>query len=195
MCGHYMCQFMSKVDQKWNLVKLKSLRILLRITSLAHSHMWSLYVPIHVKSWPKVNYTKLQSVRKLLRITCLPDYRKSYVVIICASSCKKWSKWNWVKLQSVRTLLRITSLAHMKSYVVTICANSCEKSTKSEIGSSWGSHICSLFTQIHMITCKIQEISPLNPQLPLQVIQDPRSWDQMKYHIWLTIFVSCKSWS
>ena len=54
ICGHCMCQFMSKVDHKWNWVKLKS-------------------------------------VRTLLRITCLAD-KKSYVVIICASSFQKLTK-------------------------------------------------------------------------------------------------------
>ena len=48
MCGHYVCQFMSKVDQKQNWVKLKSVRTLLRIACLAD---WmSLYVTINVKS-------------------------------------------------------------------------------------------------------------------------------------------------
>ena len=83
-------------------------------------------------------------------------------------SVKSWPKENW--LMSVRTLLRIACLADRKSYVVIICARSCDKFTKSEIGWSrlkyclkslpWfpGSHIYSLFTQSHMITCTIQEI-------------------------------------
>ena len=114
---------------------------------------------------------------------------------------------NWVKLKSVRTLLRITCLADRKSYVVIICACSYEKFTKSEIGSSRfkycskslplfpRSHICSLFTQIHMLTCiksnqiacTIQAIQPSKHSntliWPLKVIQGQRSWGQMKDHI------------
>ena len=62
ICGHYLCQLMSKVDQKQNWVKLKSVRTLLRIACLANrkSYMWTLYmlyVPIqsiHVKNCSKV---------------------------------------------------------------------------------------------------------------------------------------------
>ena len=43
MCGQYVCQFMSKVDQKQNWVKLKSVRTLLRIACLAD---WKSYVVI-----------------------------------------------------------------------------------------------------------------------------------------------------
>ena len=55
------------------------------------SHMWSLYVPILSKVYQKRNFVKLKSVRTLLRIACVA-YRKSYVVIICASSCEKFTK-------------------------------------------------------------------------------------------------------
>ena len=58
----------------------------------SHTLLVRPYVTMHVKSWPKVNWVKLQSVRTLFRITCLVDYRKSYVVIICASSCEKLTK-------------------------------------------------------------------------------------------------------
>ena len=34
--GHYLPQFTYKVDQKWNWVKFKSVRTLLRITHLTH---------------------------------------------------------------------------------------------------------------------------------------------------------------
>ena len=43
---------MWKVDQKRNWIKLKSVQTLLRITCLANKK--SLYMPMHVKSWPKV---------------------------------------------------------------------------------------------------------------------------------------------
>ena len=36
ICDHYMSQFMSKVDQKRNWVKLKSVQTLLRIACLAN---------------------------------------------------------------------------------------------------------------------------------------------------------------
>ena len=53
--------------------------------------MWSLYVPILSKVYRKRNCVKFKSVRTLLRIACLAD-RKSYVVIICASSYEKLTK-------------------------------------------------------------------------------------------------------
>ena len=55
------------------------------------AHMWSVYVPIMSKIDQKRNWVKLKSVRPLLKITCLTD-KKSYVVIICASSCEKLTK-------------------------------------------------------------------------------------------------------
>ena len=39
----------------------------------------------------KRNWVKLESVQTLLRIACVAD-RKSYVVIICASSCEIYNK-------------------------------------------------------------------------------------------------------
>ena len=48
--------------------------------------MWSLYVP----NLSKV-YQKLNLVSTLLRIASVAD-TKSYVVIICASSCEKFTK-------------------------------------------------------------------------------------------------------
>ena len=84
--------------------------------------MWSLYVPIHVKRWPKVISGKVGV--------------GSNIALILPVS---WSdqKRNWVKLKSVQTLLRIACLANRKSYVIIIYANACEKLTKSENVSSW----------------------------------------------------------
>ena len=48
--------------------------------------MWSLYAPILSKG-----YHKLKLVRTFLRIAFVAD-TKSYVVIICASSCEKFTK-------------------------------------------------------------------------------------------------------
>ena len=53
--------------------------------------MGSLYVPILSKVYQKRNFFKLKSFRTFLRIACAAD-RKSYVVIICASSCEKFTK-------------------------------------------------------------------------------------------------------
>ena len=72
---HYRtCQLMWKVDQKWKCIKLKSL-----------------YVLIPSKVDQKRNWVKLKLVRTLISIACLAD-RKSYVIIICASSCEKLTK-------------------------------------------------------------------------------------------------------
>ena len=87
--------------------------------------MWSLYEPIHVKSWPKRNWVKLKSVQTLLRIACSAN-RKSYVVIIYANACEKltksenvssWSRFKYcskVKIlptvKFIQILLKITSI-------------------------------------------------------------------------------------
>ena len=70
---------MSKVDQKRNWVKLKSVQTLLRITCLADKKSYVVIICANsVKSLPKRNFVKLKSVRTLLRITCVAD-RKSYL--------------------------------------------------------------------------------------------------------------------
>ena len=53
--------------------------------------MWSLYVPILSKVNQKRNFVKLKTVQTLLRMACAAD-RKSYVVIIGASSCEQFTK-------------------------------------------------------------------------------------------------------
>ena len=84
---------MSKVDQKRNWVKLKSVQTLLRITCLANRK--SSVVIIYANACEKLTKSeigvKLKSVQTLLSIACLGD-RKSYVVIICANSCEKSTK-------------------------------------------------------------------------------------------------------
>ena len=47
--------------------------------------MWSLYVPIHVKSLPKVKMYQAEVSSNIA-------HRKSYVVIICANSVKSLPK-------------------------------------------------------------------------------------------------------
>ena len=61
-------------------------------------------MPILSKVYQKRNFVKLKSVRTLLRIACVAD-RKSYVVIICASSCEKFTKMKFIQI-----LLKITSI-------------------------------------------------------------------------------------
>ena len=124
---------MSKVDQKRNWVKLKSVQTLLRIACLANrkSYVVIIYMPMHVKVYQKRNWVKLKSVQTLLRITCLAD-RKSYVVIICANACENLPK---AKLGQVEVCSNIAQ-NHWKSYVVIICANSVKSLPKVKIGSN-----------------------------------------------------------
>ena len=76
-----MCQ-LSKVDQKRNWVKLKSVRTLLKITCLTDkSHMWSLFVPVHVQ----IDQNKLKSIQILLEITSIVP-RKLYLLLIYTNS-------------------------------------------------------------------------------------------------------------
>ena len=86
---------MSKVDQKRNWIKLKSIQTLLRIACLANrkSYVVIIYANACEKLPKSENWVKLKSVQTLLRIICLAD-RKSYVVIICANSCEKLTKSN-----------------------------------------------------------------------------------------------------
>ena len=84
---------MSKIDQKQNWVKLKSVQTLLRIACLASRK--SYVVIIYANSCEKLTKSEIgsswESVQTLLRIACLAD-RKSYVIIICANSCEKLTK-------------------------------------------------------------------------------------------------------
>ena len=125
---------MWKVDQKRNWVKLKSVQTLLRIICLADRKS---YVPIHVKSWPKVKSGKVGVGSNIAQNRLF-----SPLEVICDHYMSQFmskvdQKRNWVKLKSVQTLLIIACLANRKSYVVIIYANACEKLTKSENVSSW----------------------------------------------------------
>ena len=82
---------MSKVDQKRNWIKLKSVQTLLRIACLANRK--SYVVIIYANACEKRNWVKLKLVQTLLRIICLAD-RKSYVVTISANACEKLTKSN-----------------------------------------------------------------------------------------------------
>ena len=80
---------MSKVDQKQNWLKLKSVKTLLRIACLADR--MSYVVIIYANSCEQFTkseiWVKLKSVQTLLRIACVAD-RKSYVVIYVPSHVK-----------------------------------------------------------------------------------------------------------
>ena len=67
--------------------------------------MWSVYVPILSKVYQKRNFVK--SGRTFLKIACVAD-RKSYVVIICASSHVHVKSLPNVKF--IQILLKITSI-------------------------------------------------------------------------------------
>ena len=118
---------------------MESVQTLLRIICLADrkSYMWSLYVPIHVKSWPKVKSGKVGVGSNIAQNRLFSPYEVICYHYMSQFMSKVDQKRNWIKLKSVQTLLRITCLANRKSYVVIIYANACEKFTKSKIGSSW----------------------------------------------------------
>ena len=59
ICDHYMSQFMSKVDQKRNWVKLKSVQTLLRITCLANRK--SYVVIIYANACEKLTKSEIGS--------------------------------------------------------------------------------------------------------------------------------------
>ena len=79
---------MSKVDQKRNWIKLKSVQTLLKIACLANRK--SYVVIIYANACENCPKAKLGQVEVGSNI-CLAD-RKSYVVIICANSCEKLTK-------------------------------------------------------------------------------------------------------
>ena len=82
--------------------------------------MWSFIICDNSKVDPKRNWVKFKSVRTLLRITWLAD-RKSYVVIICASSCEKLTKSEiGSSFKSIQILFKITSIVPRKSYLLII---------------------------------------------------------------------------
>ena len=84
---------MSKVDQKQNWLKLKSVQTLLRFACLADrkSYVVIIYDNSCAKFTKSEIWVKLKSVQTWLRIACLAD-RKSYVVIYVPSHVKSWPK-------------------------------------------------------------------------------------------------------
>ena len=126
------------------------------------NHIWSLFAPVHMKSWPNVKSSQLEVSLILLKITHLASWKSLSGHYFPQFIWKVYQSWNQVKLESVRTLRKITRPVHRKSFPVNTCPNSHEKLTKGEIMSSWcrfehcseplpiGSHIWSLFSPIHM---------------------------------------------
>ena len=55
------------------------------------SHIWSLFAPIHMKSWPKVKLGKVQVGLNIARSHSY-THRKSYLAIICPYSHEKLTK-------------------------------------------------------------------------------------------------------
>ena len=90
ICGHYMCQCMWKVDQKWKCIKLKSVQILLKITGLAHRKSYVVIICANsVKSLPKVKIGSNISQNR---------FCSRYEVLCCHYLCqfmwKVYQKWN-----------------------------------------------------------------------------------------------------
>ena len=110
----------------WNLITL--LWLLDSLSGEARIPKWDLvhrlcghcmcqFMSIVDQTW---NWVKLKSVRTLLRITCLAD-RKSYVIIICASSCQKLTKSeigsSWSPFEHCSESLLYPTGSHMWSYM------------------------------------------------------------------------------
>ena len=94
-------------------------------------HMWSLFVPIHVKRWPKAKSGHVEV--GLLRIACLVN-RKSYMWSLCApiqlihvKSCSK------VKMKQAGVGLNIAKY-HLFSPQEVICGHYNSSKPKVKIG-------------------------------------------------------------
>ena len=113
-------------------------------------------------------FVKLKSVRTLLRIACVAD-RKSYVVIICASSCEKFTK-SEIYSDIAQNHFHISQFDIWRSSKV----NQFMRSTERPYTCIW-LPICasSKFWSWH---APFRRHSPLKTQLwPLKVIQGQRS--------------------
>ena len=124
--GYSLSQFTWTVDQKTNLVKLKLVWTLSKITPLEPrigSPVWSLLVAIHMKRWPNVKLGQVAVGSKIAQ-----NHSPGLQEVISSHYLPQFTwqfdnNWNYVKLKSVQTLIKITCLAHNKSYtyIVILC--------------------------------------------------------------------------
>ena len=100
------------------------------------SHSWSLFAPIHMKSWPRVKLGQIQVGSNITQNHSSSPWEVIYGHCLPQFTWKVDQKWYYVKFRWVRTLLRITRIAHKKSCLIIICPNSHKKLAKNEIRSS-----------------------------------------------------------
>ena len=98
--------------------------------------MWSLFVPIHVTSWPKAKLGQVEVRSNIAQNRLFSRWEVicGHYTCMCQLMSKVDQKWRCIKLKSVTTLLKIACLAHRKSYVVIICANSVKSLPKEKLG-------------------------------------------------------------
>ena len=100
--GHYLPQFIWKVDQNWNQVKLESVWTLLKITHPASRKSYLvMFCPNSHEKFTKIEIKKLESAGTLLRITHLAS-RKSIWSLL---SNIFWENWLKVKNEPNLTFL------------------------------------------------------------------------------------------
>ena len=148
--------------------------------------MWSLYVPIHVKSWPKVRLGKVEVDSNIAQ----NHFHSSQEVIYAHYLCKCiWQHARFRRYSPLSTQLPRSD----------ICRSSNVKYQRSNEISYMTYYMRFMLTLV--ITCPIQAIQSLKNSIssiwPLTVIQCQRSWGKLKDHniIWLIICVSYKLWS
>ena len=149
--------------------------------------MWSLYVPIHVKSWPKVKLGQVEVDSNIPQ-----NHFHSSQEVISAHYLRKFI-WQHARFRRYSPLN--TQLPRSDLY----------RSSKVKDHEVKWNIIYDLLYALHVIlvilTCPIQAIQSLKNSItsiwPLNVIQGQRSWGKLKYHniIWLIICASYKLWS
>ena len=108
------------------------------LVSPVGSYIWSLFVPIHMKSLPKVKLGQVVVSSSTAQNHSSSPYEVIYGHYLSYFIWKVDQKWNKVKLESVRTLLKITCLVikslDRKSCMPIIGPNSYEKWPNMKLG-------------------------------------------------------------
>ena len=92
--GNYLPQFTWKVDQKWNYVKLKSVRTLLRIAHMVHrkSYLVIIWPNLHENLKVKLGQFGVGSIKSQNHSSASSGQKEviNYLVIVCPNSHEKF---------------------------------------------------------------------------------------------------------
>ena len=145
------------------------------------NHMWSLFVPVHVKSWPKVKLGQVgsrfkycsKSLFQTEALSLVP--RKSYICsLFTQSHIKKFRGHNPLK-NSITSIWPLNVIQGQKIM----------RSTERQ----------DLLYVFHVNFGQLNMHHSEDTAIKTQLYFISKVKGQLKYHIWLTICVSYKLWS